>query len=629
MPLSRLQRSLFILSAITWLVLAVMCLHQSEPSLLLGRFSPRYALLLIIMLVAGVSLSLLTAAASQGLGRVPRAANALQSLAGIAVFCLLMAILWLVVPISDIEAGPLLFRLYAAGVLMALAVGWTSDPQIHLPVRWVMVGAGAALLIALMGVLLLIARTPPVRHFDEGWVSAFAWSWVRTGSATDIPVLLNSYKNGYNYLNLVSLSSYLLGIVLNITTTFTAARVWAIGLMLVSLPVLYACMRPLLARPTRLMVCAAAAPLYLIGAYIRNDALVPLLLTVALLLYSRASQRFVSHMLIGIVLAAGIEGHQLAVRFAIAFGILYAVAYVHHIYTTRRMGYAPFWGLLSGGLIYGLIYVVSRLLIWNFDLSQFIAQIQMGYQIEMSLGGGLSQSERFIAGVTSFVAAILRFYPMVALVMAVTSAVALYQRDALLRFSVALWWVAAVLHVLLNPKPWELYELFYSVHMLPVVLLCLVLLLKLVHDRIGATASLALISCVVSLNLSQAVLTGRGQSHNDLIDAGYTINERLPDTVKVVSAGDTLWWGLHERTFYMTISFPRSAGPIADVLERFNGQPIDAFALVANVDTQPLIPDYIRQEGMVRSFCLPTEGFGAITVYVRADLAIERDTDCN
>ena len=622
------NRTAFIMWSVYSLVtFAIMLAHVSDKPQVLGRYSTNY-LALLVAFAGSYGLSVIYSLSAPFRRLVARAADGARTTpagawAGYLALVGSAVLFWVFAPVSNVEFGPLVFRLYVVATLFVISVWWLSGAQAGALTRpsrrayW----AWAALAVAVAAALLLRVRVQPPHFFDEGLVSIYAVNWIQSGDPTQYPPILF-----YRAFLFTSVSAYTLGVWLDtFGISFDTARAWSITVGLLALIPLALLFRARPARWTLLAALAFGALFTLSGNVVRYDAFVPILLALALWVYFRVSADsragWWPHLAVGFLFGFTSEGHQLAVRFGLAVGLIYLWQIVQTYRAHKRLDYVPLAGFVAGAAAYGLFYVVSRMVLWRFGLPELLDEIVQAYSLEVTIGGALSPLERVLNAVRSLLGTYIANYAAALIVMSMATILAVTTRDRVLRVTIVVYWLSNAVLFWLNPKPYNF--LFYNTHTLPLIVIAAYRSLRLVMRWPGGRrAALAAAVFVLALGLAQPLFNARSRGVRELLDAGIAINERLPDAITVVMGPEHLWWGLHERTFYDVDAYENlTAGPALE--------PIEAFIIFERFHSQfPLIRSYIADNNLQRSFCLFTHDFGQITVYVQPQFPHDSGDGC-
>lgn len=621
------NRTAFILWSVYSLVtFTIMLAHTSDEPQVLGRYSTNYLALLLVF-IGIYSLSALyslfapfhdlTEHAVIRLRTTPVGAWAgyLALLAGAALF-------WVFAPVSNVEFGPLMFRLYVVTTLLIISVWWldgttagsTSRPSRRAYWAW------AALALAVALALTLRARMQPPHFFDEGLVSIYAVSWIQSGDPTHYPPI-----PVYRAFLFTSVSAYTLGQWLNVFgISFETARAWSVTFGLLALIPLAVLFRARPFRWTLLAALAFGALFVLSGNVVRYDAFVPILLALALYAYFLVSaedrSRWWMHLVVGFLFGFTAEGHQLAARFGLAVGLLYLWRIVQTYRVHRRLDYVPLVSFAAGVAGYGLFYALSRMLLWRFGLPELLDEIVQAYSLEVTIGGVLSPLERVLNAMQSLLGTYTANYAAALIMMSLATILAVVTRDRILRLTMVIYWLSNAVLFWMNPKPHNF--LFYNTHTLPLIVIAVYRSLRIILRWRGQRVALALAVFVLVIGVAQPLFNARSRGVRELLDAGIAINERLPEDAAVVMGPEHLWWGLNQRVFYDVDAYENLTA--ATALE-----PVDAFIIIERFHNQfPLIHDFIAANDLERSFCLSGQDFGQIAVYVRQGLAHENQEGC-
>jgi hypothetical protein len=614
-PLIPIKQYLTLWLMLACFVLVLMLTHQSENAVFLGRYSESYALNLGI-LFSGIIVALACLVISPTLLN-QQIKSYVKATVWVSVLAIITFTAWL--SISD-ESG--LFRLF----LIFSIVYWgiyplqtTSTPRIS---SWVYVLVGVSVCIAI--VVIYIGRVPAPPIFDEPLLGRWAVYFFRTGNSVFPTHLVQTS----------SLLLYPMGAILNtLGITYLNARLTALILILMSLPFIYLVIQRYFGRTIALFAMLYGILLALQQSFFRVDALIPLYIAIGIACYEHAKGRFIWYALSGFAFASTLEAHLLGVVYGVGLGLICTYDYARQIIQKRQFMHAPFWGLLSGGIVFVVFYFLARWVLFDISLQDNLERIQYAYQYEQNFIKDFSFPDRvpiiFVAGFLLFVA----YYPLNFLV--ISTSLALYGQLKKIQLWLGVLVLGIIIQSFINPK--DAYS-YYYVHMFPLLLITFAGLFDFIRQQFSTFASVSLMAgCIIfSIFLIQEQTTYN--SHRELIDIGSEINTLLPPEAKTVLGWEIYYWGLHERDFYFSYAFMRShtitvddPPPVKVILEQYNIPPADAIILTSGKDdTLGNFLTYIQENQFERAQCFdaPTPNREVI-LYVRPDLITDvRNVDC-
>lgn len=479
-----------------------------------------------------------------------------------------------------------------------------------------------ALTLAALTLSLYVDKSPPPLYFDEQFSSSLGYRVFVTGD----PLSKNMFDLHSPSVN-ISYGLWVLGAWLSaFGIGFVTARLWVFALGMVAFAFVYALHRRLLAPTTRLLTFSLAFLLLFAQAYIRYDALAMPLFAVAIWAHERANGRAAWYALAGYFLAMMVEGHHLGIRFALALGAWHTLAYAWQVWRGRGWRYAPFWGVLAGGLAYGATYISLRLLSFGVDLPTLLELNSYTYVRESMIDGSLSALARISANGEALIAYMLATSPLETAVVLAYSARAIWRKDAHALMWVWVYWIGFLLFLPLNPKSHN--ARFYMIHAFALVVLMLGHLLHALRQRLGKRAMFAI--GVLALLWAGAIVAelGARTEIRQMLDNGDRINAHLPTEVQAVISTEVYFWGLGRRTFYLSSNFIKHE---VRALVSEKGLPLpDVVVRTAGLDDMhDNITRYIQEAGMVRVMCLPLSVFGGRTdVYALPSLNVEEVNEC-
>lgn len=608
MTFERFARGWVVLSAV---VFALMLLHRSTPALILDRYSSSYVLLLLAVLAAaaaawGVSLPRLrTAVTRLTLTHRPRWLQWLW----LASVAMVLVLYWLYAPITSVNEGPQLFRVYGALTLLA----WGLLPLAQSAPLPDFKGDGktlAVVTVLLLALLLLLERVPPASYYDEGFVASWAVTWARTGDGSLIS-MSNNYIAPYVYAGLLPIGMF----ADTFGVTMFNARLGSVLLGALGLPFLFGVTRRWFGTSLAWVAVLVAGAFAIENGYVRADSLSAASLAFALWAIAKAdaARQARWYALAGLALAFTIEGHHLALRFAPAVAgwlLLQAVRRDSRAFALRSLG-----ALTVGGASYTLIYLLTRLLSSGLSLSDYLTVVSASYETQVNYGGGFTFVERVIRGPLTGFTYLLIVHPVIGIGVVVGSVAALLTRRRELCFLVFLFYVSSVFYFLLNPK---VYHVFYVVHLLPLAVLLTIGTLAVLPVRVrGGASLLVLVLCVAQLLHVARV----NSPATPLIALSQSLHAHLPAQAQRIVGAEAYYWGLNEREFYA----------VYQVLERLdNAVPNpDVVIVTMGLDSVPNLYAYIAQEGLTRQACVDLPVFGRrADIYSRMALSLPFDTGC-
>jgi hypothetical protein len=235
-------------------------------------------------------------------------------------------------------------------------VGQTAPFRLWLIVGLLALAGGVALSLA------FVDRLPRLDTLDElhNWV--VQWTYARTGLLGDwfyrqmIPLPQPIYDSFHIPAALV---------LRVIGDSFWHARIARFLLTLIALPFIYKSGAMLYGRRTGLFACAIALLIMLPVNYVRPDFGVGIMLAVGLYVYLLAEKhnRPILHFLTGLLIGLGGEGHPLAYRFGLAFGLIYGIRWLREMFRAKRIYIdGRVFALGLGGATAMIIYVSIHLL---------------------------------------------------------------------------------------------------------------------------------------------------------------------------------------------------------------------------------------------------------------------------
>lgn len=615
-------------SGFSLVVLVVMLLHESDGGAVFGRYTPRYAVLLGLMLffVVCSDIVLLLVHTNRLRRLAVGAAWRAQHIGGIsAVLIVAVAAFWLLAPISDSEAG-MLFRFYVAAglLLLLLALLYEANAQHQIVAerwaRWFFAG----LLVAAVGAALIyVGQVPGSRYFDEAWLTAWGQGLASPHLPTDPMV---PARDELRTAVTSSLTRYGLGHWINLLGVgFNQARLYSLFLAWLGLPFIYQVARQLYGRTAAWSAVVFGVLFALHHSYVYPSGWVATATAIGLYLYfsSRPNQpargRALRHFLSGVVVASALEGHPYGIMSAFGLGAMYAVDFVAGL-RRRQWDYALVWYVL-GGLGYAVVWLAFRMIVSEGALtfSNITSALQQSYGQQVELGKETSRLQHNLALYAEY----LTSFPLEFALLLVGTAFAVWRaiwhkseadRRLLLIMGVSLLAFAALL---------AKYNVYYWIFYLPFVTLLAGALIRhisppsLAVNRAQLTLVLALFVLVLAFTASIA----SNQNVDDMIDLGYAIDAVLPEDITHVNGWDIYYYGLHQRGFTTTQNFI-----LQPETEHWGTPPPQAIIVTKGLDDRnPHLLAYIRAHDFQPALCFDLRSFGKRAVLF-LPAAVEMDS---
>jgi hypothetical protein len=597
MPHDRLITTL--LRSWVWLHLAslvAVLLQPSTPATILGRYSRTSILAFAGLLVTFPAVIIATRWLVRNIERI--SLRRWQHIAVLIGCTLAIFGCWL------INTGPtssyLIMRLYLTFIVLTLAIWclrYVTFPAIAS--RWPLIlGVGSCFIL-----LVISARFPPLLWTDEGYMTSVALGFVRTGRPLVLmwqPAQLESFS--LTYLGL-GIWYQLLGVSLGM------GRIFIFVLALISLGFVFAAARRLYSPAAAWFAVILGAFAFLFDNYLRTDIGVAVALSMAFYFFalSRQGNRNWPHLFVGLALGLSLDGHPIAYRFCIAFGMAYLIDYAFLIMERRR--FVIYWpvilliigGLLGVGAYFGFYATITK---------TFLSFARSPYT-------GLSASA-ILDVLTAHFNAALRLAPLLLGAAIAGIAIALRRRDTADRLLV----ITIIVPALIIGLFYGFYRDYYLIHsIVPLALLAAGALRELEkHSSQMVTVGFVAILTIACLGwLTQGLVGSTGQGYNQAL----TVAERI----RAVVSRDVAFVGIDPFYFRM-YDYPsfveRQAGSwiakLGNVDERTAWEQIrpTVIAIVRGFPAPPppALLDYIEDHQLKRVSCWTTEQLGQIDLYV-------------
>jgi len=488
---------------------------------------------------------------------------------------------------------------------------------------WVLlcvVAAGLGLLIAVV----YIDRFPLLDTLDElhNWV--VQWTYARTGLLGDwfyrqmIPLPQPIYDSFHIPAALM---------LRVIGDTFWHARLTRLLLSLIALPFIYRSGVMLYGKRPALMACAISVFFLIPTNFVRPDYGVGIMLAVGFYVYLLAEKhdRPVLHYLTGLLIGLGGEGHPLAYRFGVAFGLIYIAHWVVEMRRRKRFfidGRTLALGFGGGTaiLIYLLVHILPG---WeqgtHFATSYAPAARTVGEQIQAGIDILMRQVEVWVE---SNPIEFLLFVPGLIF--------AIFRRqkgDRLILF------ILAVSEVLMLVT-YGYYRAFYQVHFLPLFAL---LMGKVLADGIdnkaqpraangGPLHQLVLAGTVLAICAGALFLRASNSAdpqRNEFEAIGRQLAATLPPNLKVVGNED--YFVAWRNPNYYGISTTTTPSWFLVTLQDYPlwvATAPDAFIITPELDISKYVPldsiySYMQAQGFTYARCFTATGLIHAHLYLR------------
>jgi hypothetical protein len=599
------QQRLFLI----WLIISVgvfvlMLTHQSTPMVVLGRYSLNYSALLVSVILVVLASGVTYVQIRRGRLDINRLSidSSQWLLAWLVMIAMLITLFWAFAPITTIAHATNLFRIFIVATLIFVGsiplLNTHSAPPRSLLILWItLAGLCAVLSISWLG------QVPPPLHYDEPDLANMAVTWAQTGVSNRMTLIgEQSFPDTYWGLYPLGIGLQLLGI------TQVNARILVALIALCCLPFVYATLQRLYGKGIARAGVLLGIVMVVQQSYVRMDVFAPLCLAVGLWGHVYGEKRFVWHFFAGFFLAMSIEGHQLALVYPIALGIYTTLEYGLVWHKTRTWRYVPFWGLLLGAIVYGLVYILTRATLNGQDIVGFVRTIATSYDEQALTGNTLSQP--FFVRVNlvfgELIGTFLNEYPLTLCLGVV--ALLLSRRDLLVRKWTFVFWVGLGISVCINPK--ASYQ-YYIIHTLPLVLLMGGGILNTLVAHRYYWLSMALVGwCVVWIWAGFARLLP-SDAIEEVIDIGYQIETVLPRDTAPIVGRSVYYWGLHDFRYYVAPRFiPGEQSPQVVIFT----QGLD--------DDNPYYLDAIQTANLQLAGCYPAPTSGwRVLLYTTPDIA--------
>jgi len=630
---------------ISVIVLVIMLSHRSDSTQVLGRYSSRYVLTLGTMF----GFALLAALALWGerrgwLARVTiklpqtRPVQAVVIVGSVAA----PAAFWYLRPGSQNFPSEL-FHVYVLALLMS-AIIWllhqtgvaqqtvTRHEQIVLLILVVMMP------LVLMAVF--VTRVPPLSPNDEANQVDFIWTAAQTGEffrhlnpvRPDSNLFITSYPLR-RWLATTWLDVFGPGLLQ--LRTFYLVVGW------VGLPFIYLTAKRLYGQMAALVSMLIAGTLLLHHNYARPDVLVGVALAAGLYLFFkyRDDATPTKHIMIGFILALGIEGHTgYGIRFAGAVGAIYLWEALRTLMTTRRQSHDTrvlYYAL--GVAVYLAMFAVSRIIFvtgGDFSIDSTAQAFSDIYTLQNPGGTGFSLLKKINLHIDLY-RQYLQFHPLEVLTLFASLLLALLRRTAADRALVIIFALGTAYLIPALAHTTDYIGTYYAIHWMPLTALMIgaavaqltgTLPAQLQAEKrdgfhiAGATVIVALV-VLVTVDTRDFAERRISFNHLEFATIGQAIDRIVPD--EMVIAGDSVYFlGMPRRTTYTGIAtlvnVPldewRDGSPRLDEWSRFGIRAPQAIIVTVGRNFQPEIDDYIAANGLVAVRCFAHNLYGKQTI---------------
>jgi hypothetical protein len=571
--------------------IAALVWQPSQPTVILGRYS-RNAALLVLLLALAIPVVMWAARALPRWPSPPlRVGWAL-----VAIGALFVGVMWGLPAASAVAYK--VARIYLTFVVFTVSAWATTRDTLRTGLKpaYVRLFAPALTLLTLILVVSVAGRFPGVLWTDEGYMVSTALGFNRTGSP--VPLMWQPYDSASFSLSYLGMGLWLRLFGVGHVT----ARLFTLAIGLAMLGVMWLTVRGAYSRFAAwgAVIAGAFAVIYL--NVLRQDMLAALYLSVGLLLYGVATRRQVAwlHLLVGFFIGFSIDGHQLAFRLGVGFGLAYAVEYATRLLRDRQWINAPFYWLAAGGVagagayfaLYGALttqmdeFAGGSYIVPAFDLGNLSEQLALSLQNIPVLFG---------LGIMGAVVAIRRNTPLDRLLLIVGG-------------------VSLLVPMTLYP----VFRWYYLAHTLPILMLFAAGLLASLPDQ-AALRNIA----VLLITAAGAGYLLRGVILNS---QDYSPAHAVAREMRAVIPAGTTFTGVDP--FYVVMpDYPFFEQQVITLLAASEGvSAADAWEIVAP-DAVALVSDYplptpagimayIDRHDMVRAYCWQVAPLGTVDLYM-------------
>lgn len=487
---------------------------------------------------------------------------------------------------------------------------------------WLIVG----LLAMVAGIALSIRfldRLPRLDTLDElhNWV--VQWTYARTGLLGDwfyrqmIPLPQPIYDSFHIP------AALLLRV---IGDGFWQARLARFLLTMTALPFIYKSGEMLYGRRTGLFACAITFFFILPINYVRPDFGVGIMLSIGLYTFLAAEKhnRPILHYLTGLFIGLGGEGHPLAYRFGLAFGLIYGFRWLWEMYKRKRIYIdGRVFAIGLGGATAILIYVSIHLL----------PGLEQGLHFAKSYSPAGQTAQGQIQAATEIITRQFEvwreYHPAEQWIFAAGVVLAIFRFHRGDRLILFILLVSEVLML----ATYAYYRAFYQIHFLPLFVL---LMGKALADGFDFRAdprpaegnSARLVFAVVVFAVCGMVMLNRGLSETDpqrdeFEDIGRQFAATFPPNVRVMANEDYFLTYTHP-DFYGISTIATPAWFIVDLQDYalMEATAPDIIVLTPALDWPKYVPtasiyEYIGNKGFQLARCYTATGAIEARVYVR------------
>jgi hypothetical protein len=380
-------------------------------------------------------------------------------------------------------------------------------------------------------------------------------------------------------------------------------------LALISLGFVYAAARRLYSPAAAWFAVIVGAFAFLFDNYLRTDIGVAVALSIAFYFFalSREVNRNWPHLFVGLALGLSLDGHPIAYRFCIAFGMAYLLDYA--LLIRERQRFVIYWpvilliigGLLGVGAYFGFYATITK---------TFLSFARSPYT-------GLNTSA-ILDVLTAHFNAVLRLAPLLLGAAIAGMVIALRRRDATDRLLVITIIVPALIIALL----YGFYRDYYLIHsIVPLALLAAGALRELEkHSTQMVTAGVIAMLTIGCLGwLTQGLVGSTGQGYNQALAVAERIRAVAPKNVVFVGI-DPFYFRMYDYPSFVERQAGSWIAKIANVDERAAWEQIgpSAVAIVGGYPAPPppALLDYIEDHQLKRAHCWITEQLGQVDLYM-------------
>ncbi len=356
--------------------------------------------------------------------------------------------------------------------------------------------------------------------------------------------------------------------------------------------------------------------------YARPDSFVVLTTSIALCLYVMTKHRpsLLWPVLIGFVLGLGIEGHRYAVRFIIAFGLLYMGDYLSLLWKERRIQWKhPLGAFCLGCTLFGVFYIIFHIVLVSptNGLSDVFKALSDIYSYEVGISGYSSYFERLTQTNLKFYTNYIQMHLPETMLILTVIGLALRRHSAADILVLKIWFISLIVGAFMLTHGSMYYGLF-NMPFLALLVGAFIsslgrnILQETTHGFLMGWNQLLVISVVVIMLISNVVTTSYTEDTTaQFIQIAKRLDTMLPPNY-VIGSSQVFYLGMPSRLSYLVDLFG-----LTNFFPAFAAKNIVPQALIVPLENGTIDDGgWIAASGLQKMLCFPPFGIHQVIVYL-------------